>query len=113
MPLRCFVTITRLLPVVREECGTLPELLRVRRFDRACDRGMDLASPLGELRPIGDFPGERVLESVLSLWVERLLVEELGFNQRSQNHDDLRLGKFRDALEYRLGERLTDHRCHL
>jgi len=49
--------------------------------ERARDRRMGLRAPLGELRVIGDFLRQRMLECVDGLGKERLLVDELRGDQ--------------------------------
>jgi hypothetical protein len=78
MPLRRFPSIARLLPVVGEQRRALAELPRIDLLDRARGGGVDAGSSLGELRAVGDFLGQRVLEGVLGLRIERLFVEILG-----------------------------------
>src|SRR5262249_26314947 len=85
MPLRCFPSVAAMLPVIGEERRTLAELPRLGLLDRARNCGMDADSPIRELRAIGDFLGQWVLEGVLCLRIERLLVEELGVPQRMKS----------------------------
>ncbi len=66
MPLRRFPSFARALPVIGEKRSTLAELPRLELLDRARDRGMDAGSSLRELRAIGNFLGQRVLEGVLA-----------------------------------------------
>src|SRR5262245_18390209 len=71
---------------------------------------MGAGSSLGELRAVGDFLGQRVLESVLGLWIERLLVEELGTRESMESGGQVSITEVGHALENRLGEFRADHR---
>src|SRR5262249_44926937 len=110
MPLRCFPSLARILPVMGEERGTLAELLRIGLLNGACDRGMDASSSLRELRAVGHFPGQRVLEGVLGLRIDRLLIEELGVRQGMKGGRQLSVAEICDAPENRFGELLADNR---
>jgi hypothetical protein len=98
MPLRRFPSVARTLPVVGEKRRALTEIPRLALLERTRHRRMDARSSLSELRAIGDLLGEGVFERVLRLWIERLFVEELGFDQAPQSFGQLRLGKLPDAL---------------
>ena len=87
-----------MLPVVGEKRRTFAELPRVDLLDRARDRGMDAGSSLRELRAVGDFLGQRVLEGVLGLRIERLLVEELGTRQSMESGGQFSVAEISHAL---------------
>src|SRR6266542_1911306 len=110
MPLRRFRSLARVLPVVGEERRTLPELPRIDFLDRARDGGMDAGSALRELRAVCDFLGQRVLEGVLGLRIERLLVEELRTRESMESGGQVSVGEIGHALENRFGELLAYHR---
>ena len=113
MPLRRFPSVARMLPVVGEKRRTLAELPRLELLDRTRDRAVDAGSSLRELRAVGDFLGQRVLEGVLGLRIERLLVEELGARERMESGGQISVAEVRHAPENRLGELLADHRRRL
>src|SRR5262245_65871092 len=85
MPLRPFLGLASMLPVVGEKRRTLAEVPRPDFFDRARDCSMDAGSSLGELRAVGNFLRQRVLERVLGLRIERLLVEKLRTRERMES----------------------------
>src|SRR5215472_17440857 len=113
MPLRGFSSVARVLPVVGEERRTLTELPRLQLLDRARDGAVPARSSLRELRAVGDFLGQRVLECVLSLWTERLLVEELGTRESMESSSELSAAELHNTTQYRFGEVLPDHRSRL
>jgi hypothetical protein len=51
-----------------------------------------------------------MLEGVRSLWIERLLVEELAPHERIERGGDLRCGQLGHVPQDGLGELLADHR---
>src|SRR5438132_897789 len=113
MPLRRFPSVACMLPVVGEERRALAKLPRLPFLDRARDGGMDAGPALRELRAVGDFLGQRVLEGVLDLRIERLLVEELGSRERMESGGQVSVAEISNAPENRLGEPLADHRRRL
>jgi hypothetical protein len=48
-------------------------------------QGIVICSSLRELRAVGNFLGQRVLEGVFGLRIERLLVKELGVRERMES----------------------------
>ena len=63
--------------MLRDQRRELVEPGRVDRFDCLRDGRVGARSPLAELRLVGDRLGERVLELVLRLGIQRLLEDEL------------------------------------
>src|SRR5262245_56736205 len=53
VPLRCFPSASRLLPVVSKQRRAFAELFRLELFDRASDPGVDSGSSLRELGAVG------------------------------------------------------------
>src|SRR6266542_1680730 len=84
MPLRRFLWVPRMLPVVGEQRRALAELIGLQLLHRASDGSMDTGPSLHQLQAVSDFLGERVLEGVLGLGIERLLVKELGVCERME-----------------------------
>src|SRR6266542_3671403 len=113
MPLRRLPSVARVLPVVGEKRSTLAKSPRLDFLDRTRDPGMDAGSSLCELRAVGDFLGQGVLEGVLGLRIERLQVKELGTRQGMESGGQLSLAEVGHALENRLRELLADHRRRL
>jgi hypothetical protein len=74
---------------------------------------VDAGSSLCELRAVGDFLGQRVLEGVLGLRIERLLVEELGTRESMESGGQVSIAEVGHALENRLRELRADHRRRL
>ena len=77
-PLRCalvpaqrLVRVARLLPVVREQGRSLVELVGVQLFEGPRHRRVAALASLQELRVVGHLLGQRVLEGVLRLRVQR------------------------------------------
>jgi hypothetical protein len=58
---------------------------------------MDPGSSLCELRAVGDFLGQGVLERVARLRVDRLVVEKLRLTQAPQRAGELVVGEVRDS----------------
>src|SRR5437867_769789 len=110
MPLGCLPSVTRMLPVIGEKRCTLAELPWVRLLDRTRDGGVDRGSSVGELRAVGNFLGQRVLEGVLGLRIERLLVKELGARESMEGSRQVSIAEISHAAENRLGELRADHR---
>src|SRR5438093_11704633 len=104
MPLRRFPSVAGVLPVIGEERRALAELPRIDFLDRAGDRCMDAGSALRELRAVGNFLRQRVLEGVLSLGIERLLIQELGVRQGVESGGQASIAEICDAPEYRFRE---------
>src|SRR5262245_26446575 len=69
---------------------------------------METRAPLPELRVISYFLGERMLEGILCLRVERLLVDELGGSELAERFGKLGFGQLYDALQHWLGKFLSD-----
>src|SRR5262249_61703304 len=113
MPLRRFSSVTCMFPVVREKRGTLAELPRFQLLDRACNGSMDSRPSLRELREVSDLLGQRVLEAVLGLRIERFLVEELRVYNRMESGGQVSVTELDNASEYWLREVHPDHRCRL
>jgi hypothetical protein len=110
MPLRCFPSVASVFPVIGEDRRALAEFPRIDFLDRAGDRCMDAGSALRELRAVGNFLCQRVLEGVLGLRIERLLVKEFGTRESMKSGGQVSVAEISHALENRLGELLADHR---
>ena len=63
--------------MMREQRGVLLAFGRLLLLEHPRDRGVGDAAALGELRAVGDFLRERMLERVDDLGEERLLVDEI------------------------------------
>jgi hypothetical protein len=113
MPFRRLRSLASVLPVIGEKSRALVELSRIDLLDRPRDRGMDAGSSLRELRAVGNFLSEWVLERVLGFRVERLQVEELGVGERKKSGGQIAVAENSDSPQYRLGEPLADRRRRL
>src|SRR5262245_60377987 len=112
MPARSLQCIARLFPVMRQERGALVQLRGVDLGDRPCHRRVRSRSALSQLRAIGYFLRQRMLEGVLRLRVERLFVNELGSSELAERFRKFSLGQFRYALQHWLGKVPSDNgRC--
>ena len=98
-----------LLPVVRQEGGLLVELRRVDRLDGARHRCVDLPPALAELRAVRHLLGQRMLEGIHGVRIERLLVDELRCHERPERGRELRFRQLAHAREHQLGELPPDH----
>src|SRR5947199_9018753 len=74
---------------------------------------MQAGAAVAELRVIGHFLRERMLERVLGLRVERRFVQEVRRDQRPQGRGELVFGNRRNVTQYRFGNFLADHRGRL
>ncbi len=90
----------RRLPVVSDQGGPLLEPLGLEAFEGACGIGMDAPTPVAELRPVGGVVCDRVFERVLDVRVERILVEEVSFDQAPQGVCQVRRGRLGNPLEH-------------
>ncbi len=88
-----------MLPVVGEKRRTLAESPRIDLLDRTRDRGMDTGSSLGELRAVGDFLGQGMLEGVLGLRIKSLLVQEFSVRQGIKSGGQVSVAKVSHAPE--------------
>jgi hypothetical protein len=70
-------------------------------------------TPLRELRRVGHFLREGVLERVLALGVGLRLVEQLRLDQAIEGRGELGLGQIHDGTQDRLAELGADHRRRL
>src|SRR5438093_8294380 len=116
MPPRRAAGGTRLVPVLSDLRGALVEVATLL-LEHLRHRGVHPHAPLAQLRAPRHLLGERVLEGVLELWIERGLVQELRGRQRRERRTERRLVNRRNARhdppEQRLAERLAYHRGSL
>ena len=96
MPSRRLAHGARLVPVLSDLSGALVEVA-TRLRERLGHRGVHLHAPLAQLRALRDLLGERMLEGVLELGIERRLVEELRRGQRRERRTERRLVDRGDA----------------
>src|SRR5262249_13485373 len=113
LPLRRLPRVPCMPPVVREKRAPLAELPRLQLLDRACHPTVDSRPSLRELREVSDLLGQRVLEAVLGLGIERFLVEELRVYNRMESGGQVSVTELDNASEYWLREVHPDHRCRL
>jgi hypothetical protein len=92
MPLRSLESVARLFPAMRQERSTLVELRRIDLCNRPCHRRVGFRPALSQLRAIGYFLRQRMLEDVLRVWVERPFVDELGGGELAESFEKLGLG---------------------
>src|SRR5262245_45042119 len=113
MPIRRLPSLACVLPVVGEECCMLAELRRIELLHRAGNGPMDADSAFRELRTVGDFLSQRMLEDVLRLRVQSLLIEELSARQGIQSGREVSIAEIGHPPKDWLGEPRADHRCRL
>src|SRR5262249_57120864 len=89
----CFA---RLLPVMRQECGALVELLRIDRRDCLRRRRVSPRPTLSELRAIRHFLRQRMFEGIFRSRVEGLFVDELASSELPERLAELGLGQLCD-----------------
>src|SRR5262245_57784971 len=91
----------------------LGQPFRVKVFDRVDDPRVKLAPTLLQQSTVGDLVRERVLKSMLEIWVEFGLVEELGSLQAAEPATERFVWQDGDCLEQRERHVLADYRGDL